>query len=124
MLKDCGTNGRLTDAEVRLARRINVGEDGATDDWINQTEKSISGNQQQKVFNECLLLWHSFLSFFPDKILLSKERMTELLSIQSARVEELHQLNGTMRSQLAVHHQLISDVRSILKTMAKVYKTQ
>ncbi|KAK4015632.1 hypothetical protein OUZ56_030607 [Daphnia magna] len=96
LLKDCGTNGRLTDAEVRLARRINVGEDGATDDWINQTEKSIS-----------------------DKILLSKERMTELLSIQSARVEELHQLNGTMRSQLAVHHQLISDVRSILKTMAK-----
>lgn len=65
-----------------------------------------------------------FFFFFSDKILLSKERMTELLSIQSARVEELHQLNGTMRSQLAVHHQLISDVRSILKTMAKVYKTQ
>lgn len=42
------------------------------------------------------------------------------MSMQSARVEELHELNATMRNQLAVHHQLISDVRSILKTMAKV----
>lgn len=43
LLKDCGTNGRLTEAEVRLAQRITLGEHGATEDWINQTEKSISG---------------------------------------------------------------------------------
>ncbi|EFX69271.1 hypothetical protein DAPPUDRAFT_228726, partial [Daphnia pulex] len=96
LLKDCGTNGRLTDAEVRLAQRINVGEQGATENWINQTEKYIT-----------------------DKILASKDRMNELVSKQSTRVEELHELNAIMRSQLAVHHQLISDVRSVLKIMAK-----
>ena len=47
--------------------------------------------------------------------------MSELLSNQAARVEELHQMNGAMRSHLAVHHQLISDVRSVLKIMAKVF---
>jgi hypothetical protein len=48
--------------------------------------------------------------------------MNELVSKQSTRVEELHELNAIMRSQLAVHHQLISDVRSVLKIMAKVHK--
>jgi hypothetical protein len=48
LLKDCGTNGRLTDAEVRLAQRINVGEQGATEDWINQTEKYITGNNNNR----------------------------------------------------------------------------
>jgi hypothetical protein len=60
---------------------------------------------------------------FKDKILASKDRMNELVSKQSTRVEELHELNAIMRSQLAVHHQLISDVRSVLKIMAKVLKS-
>ncbi len=62
--------------------------------------------------------------FFLDKILASKDRMIELVSKQSdTRVEELHELlNAIMRSQLAVHHQLISYVRSVLKSMTKVNK--
>ncbi|KZR96992.1 putative Serine/threonine-protein kinase SMG1, partial [Daphnia magna] len=72
------------------------GSECTTEDWINQTEKYIS-----------------------DKILASKDRMNELVSKQSTRVEELHELNPIMRSQLAVHHQLLSDVHSVLKSMAK-----
>ena len=58
--------------------------------------------------------------FILDKILASKDRMNELVSHQSTRVEELHELNAIMRNQLAIHHQLMSDVRSVLKIMAKV----
>lgn len=47
--------------------------------------------------------------------------MNDLLTKQSTRVDELHQMNAIMRNQLAVHHQLISDVRSVLKIMAKVF---
>ncbi|KAK4004191.1 hypothetical protein OUZ56_005933 [Daphnia magna] len=53
-------------------------------------------------------------------------RTPEALAVDSTfiqflrkRVEELHELNPIMQSQLAVHHQLISDVRSVLKSMAK-----
>ncbi|KAK4021808.1 hypothetical protein OUZ56_003717 [Daphnia magna] len=53
------------------------------------------------------------------EVRLAQYRMNELVSKQSTRVEELHELNPIMRSQLAVHHQLLSDVHSVLKSMAK-----
>ena len=46
--------------------------------------------------------------------------MTQLQTQQNECADILRDTNATMRSQLAVHHQLISDVRSVLKTMAKV----
>lgn len=54
-----------------------------------------------------------------DEITKSKETWGELQSTQGQQVEEMRHLNVTMRSHLAVHHQLISDVRSVLKLMAK-----
>lgn len=47
--------------------------------------------------------------------------MSELVNKQAAQVDELRQMNATMRNHLAIHHQLISDVRSVLKIMAKVW---
>ena len=114
-MKDCGTNGRLTEAEVRLAQRIATG--GEETDWINQTEKSLSGPSLFLLLLSCFYIL-SFLT--KDQIGAAKERMSELLSSQAARVEQTHGLNGAMRAHLSVHHQLISDVRSVLKMMAKV----
>jgi len=45
--------------------------------------------------------------------------VNQLQTQQNECADLLRDTNATMRSQLAVHHQLISDVRSVLKTMAK-----
>lgn len=72
---------------MRLAQRITLGEHGATEDWIHQTEKSISGVFE--ILQGDLHLYSvSFFVDLTDKILVSKERMSELLSNQAARVEE------------------------------------
>lgn len=45
LLKDCGTNGRLSEAEVRLAQRVASlqQENEDSDEWIARAEKSITG---------------------------------------------------------------------------------
>ena len=71
-------------------------------------------------FSSSLVFFYILSFLTKDQIGAAKERMSELLSSQTARVEQTHGLNGAMRAHLSVHHQLISDVRSVLKMMAKV----
>ena len=45
LLKDGLANGRLTETELRLAQRLAAGE-AATDEWIAQTEKMLTGTNR------------------------------------------------------------------------------
>jgi len=58
--------------------------------------------------------------FLSESISAVKEQISELLGNQNTYVDRLRQINAAIRATLTVHHQLISDVRSVLKTMAKV----
>ena len=62
----------------------------------------------------------TFLFSFADNIVATKDKVTQLQTQQSECADTLRDTNASMRSQLAVHHQLVSDVRSVLKTMANV----
>ena len=56
-----------------------------------------------------------------DGLSAAKEKISKLQSQQNECEDTLRDTNVTMRALLAGHHQLISGVRSVLKTMAKVY---
>lgn len=58
--------------------------------------------------------------FIQDNITANKQHISDHQSEQAIRNEAFQQLNATLRTQLTVHHQMISDVRSVLKMMAKV----
>ena len=56
---------------------------------------------------------------FSEKILTNKNRISELQVQQVTQADALRNGNLELRCKLTVHHQLISDVRSVLKGMAK-----
>ena len=57
-----------------------------------------------------------------DNINAAKENVASLQSNkQAVCADTLRQLNAGMRLTLTSHHQMINDVRSVLKTMAKVF---
>jgi len=46
LLKDCGTNGRLSESEVRLAQRVaplQQENEESCDGWIDRAEKALTG---------------------------------------------------------------------------------
>lgn len=57
---------------------------------------------------------------YSDNINAAKESIAGLQSKQAVCAETLRQLNAGMRVTLTSHHQMINDVRSVLKIMAKV----
>ena len=126
MLKDCGTNGRLSESEVRLAQRVaplQQEKEESSDEWIGLAEKALTG---LKLVCTILIFSLHFLKqlyfFFSESITVVKEQISELQGKQNTCTDRLRQMNVTIRATLTAHHQLISDVRSVLKTMAKVSK--
>lgn len=57
--------------------------------------------------------------YLTESIVAAKNQVLELQQDQVECANSLRNCNGDLRCSLTAHHQLMSDVRSILKTLAK-----